>query len=107
MFSLQTSVSFCILVYEFQFQFLLYFLAARVNGLACKNPAMVNDFFFSGLNITGNTSNPVGYRVTPDVTVAQLPGLHPWHLNGAHRLCTMGVSTLPTLTPEPPRSLQF
>ncbi|KAK2976919.1 hypothetical protein RJ640_015895, partial [Escallonia rubra] len=49
----------------------------RVNGLACKNPMNVqaDDFFFSGLNIMGNTSNPVGSEVTP-VTVAQLPGLN-------------------------------
>ncbi|KAL7218936.1 hypothetical protein ACSBR2_012075 [Camellia fascicularis] len=49
----------------------------RVNGLACKNPMLVeaNDFFFSGLHITGNTSNPVGSKVTP-VSVAQLPGLN-------------------------------
>ncbi|KAK2999860.1 hypothetical protein RJ639_024014 [Escallonia herrerae] len=51
--------------------------SARVNGLACKNPMNVqaDDFFFSGLNIMGNTSNPVGSKVTP-VTVAQLPGLN-------------------------------
>ncbi|KAK2969728.1 hypothetical protein RJ640_015872 [Escallonia rubra] len=54
-----------------------------------------DDFFFSGLNIMGNTSNPVGSKVTP-VTVAQLPGLNtlgismvridyaPWGLNPPH-----------------------
>lgn len=54
-----------------------------------------NDFFFSGLNITGNTSNPAGSKVTP-VTVAQLPGLNtlgismvridyaPWGINPPH-----------------------
>ncbi|KAA8524690.1 hypothetical protein F0562_011113 [Nyssa sinensis] len=71
--------------------------AARVNGFACKNPMLVqaNDFFFSGLNIAGNTSNPVGSKVTP-VTVAQLPGLNtlgiamarvdyePWGVNPPH-----------------------
>ncbi|KAM7524818.1 hypothetical protein LguiA_014720 [Lonicera macranthoides] len=48
-----------------------------VNGFACKNPMSVqaNDFFFSGLHLVGNTSNPVGSRVTP-VTVVQLPGLN-------------------------------
>ncbi|KAA8524692.1 hypothetical protein F0562_011115 [Nyssa sinensis] len=70
---------------------------ARVNGFACKNPMLVqaNDFFFSGLNIAGNTSNPVGSKVTP-VTVAQLPGLNtlgiamarvdyePWGVNPPH-----------------------
>ncbi|KAG8371848.1 hypothetical protein BUALT_Bualt12G0005700 [Buddleja alternifolia] len=51
--------------------------SARVNGQACKNPALVgaNDFFFSGLHLPGNTSNPNGSRVTP-VSVAQLPGLN-------------------------------
>ncbi|CAH1433438.1 unnamed protein product [Lactuca virosa] len=49
----------------------------QVNGLACKDPKLVQatDFFFSGLNLIGNTSNAVGSRVTP-VTVAQLPGLN-------------------------------
>ncbi|XP_073136110.1 putative germin-like protein 2-1 [Henckelia pumila] len=48
-----------------------------VNGFACKDPKLVqaDDFFFSGLNITGNTSNPVGSKVTP-VTVTQIPGLN-------------------------------
>lgn len=49
----------------------------QVNGLACKDPKLVQatDFFFSGLNMIGNTSNAVGSRVTP-VTVAQIPGLN-------------------------------
>ncbi|KAF5738367.1 germin-like protein 1 [Tripterygium wilfordii] len=48
-----------------------------VNGLACKEPekARANDFFFSGLNVAGNTSNAVGSRVTA-VNVAQIPGLN-------------------------------
>ncbi|KAM7524822.1 hypothetical protein LguiA_014724 [Lonicera macranthoides] len=68
-----------------------------VNGLACKNPMLVqaNDFFFSGLHLAGNTLNPVGSKVTP-VTVAQLPGLNslgismvridysPWGINPPH-----------------------
>ncbi|KAM7530393.1 hypothetical protein LguiB_033803 [Lonicera macranthoides] len=51
--------------------------AVLVNGFACKNPMQVevNDFFFSGLHLAGNTSNPVGSKVTP-VTVAQLTGLN-------------------------------
>ncbi|KAL0405006.1 UNVERIFIED_CONTAM: putative germin-like protein 2-1 [Sesamum radiatum] len=51
--------------------------SAKVNGLACKNPAsvQVNDFSFSGLHLPGNTKNPLGSTVTP-VTVAQLPGLN-------------------------------
>ncbi|KAF8029090.1 hypothetical protein BT93_E1688 [Corymbia citriodora subsp. variegata] len=68
-----------------------------VNGLACKDPKTVqaNDFFFSGLDLPGNTSNPVGSKVTP-VTVTQLPGLNtlgismaridiaPWGINPPH-----------------------
>ncbi|KAK6916865.1 Cupin 1 [Dillenia turbinata] len=51
--------------------------AVLVNGFACKNPKQVqaNDFFFSGLHLPGNTSNPVGSKVTP-VTVVQIPGLN-------------------------------
>ncbi|EEF39207.1 putative germin-like protein 2-1 [Ricinus communis] len=68
-----------------------------VNGLACKDPKQVqaSDFSFSGLHITGNTTNPVGSKVTP-VTAAQLPGLNtlgismaridfaPWGINPPH-----------------------
>ncbi|PKI43039.1 germin-like protein subfamily 1 member 20 [Punica granatum] len=56
--------------------------AVFVNGKFCKNPKLVNtnDFFLSGLNIPGNTSNPIGSTVTP-VFVDQLPGLN-----------TMGIS---------------
>ncbi|KAL2539286.1 Germin-like protein subfamily 1 member 17 [Abeliophyllum distichum] len=68
-----------------------------VNGHACKDPklAQANDFFFSGLHLAGNTSNPVGSRVTP-VNVAQIPGLNtlgislvridyaPWGINPPH-----------------------
>ncbi|KAJ4824811.1 hypothetical protein Tsubulata_048606, partial [Turnera subulata] len=71
--------------------------AVIVDGLVCKNPATVaaNDFSFSGLHIPGNTSNPVGSKVTP-VTVSQLPGLNtlgismaridfaPWGINPPH-----------------------
>ncbi|KAK6288993.1 hypothetical protein POUND7_000534 [Theobroma cacao] len=48
-----------------------------VNGKFCKDPklAKAEDFFFSGLNIPRNTSNPVGSTVTP-VNVAQIPGLN-------------------------------
>ncbi|XP_020232972.1 putative germin-like protein 2-1 [Cajanus cajan] len=48
-----------------------------VNGLACKDPTLVeaNDFFFRGLHLAGNTTNPVGSKVTP-VTFSQLPGLN-------------------------------
>ncbi|GMN64442.1 hypothetical protein TIFTF001_033507 [Ficus carica] len=68
-----------------------------VNGFVCKDPklAEANDFFFSGLHIPGNTSNPVGSRVTP-VAVSQIPGLNtlgislvridyaPWGINPPH-----------------------
>ncbi|KAH7836540.1 hypothetical protein Vadar_002711 [Vaccinium darrowii] len=48
-----------------------------VNGFVCKDPNLVeaNDFFFSGLNITGNTANGLGVAVTP-VFTTQLPGLN-------------------------------
>ncbi|KAG8383943.1 hypothetical protein BUALT_Bualt04G0066500 [Buddleja alternifolia] len=51
--------------------------AFQVEKKICKNPNMVvaDDFFFSGLNIPGNTSNPLGSRVTT-VNVNQLPGLN-------------------------------
>ncbi|CAB4276591.1 unnamed protein product [Prunus armeniaca] len=68
-----------------------------VNGLVCKDPklAEANDFFFSGLHLSGNTSNAVGSRVTP-VNVAQIAGLNalgisiaridyaPWGINPPH-----------------------
>lgn len=48
-----------------------------VNGKLCKDPklATADDFFFSGLDKAGNTSNAVGSRVTP-VGLAQIPGLN-------------------------------
>ncbi|XP_073145466.1 germin-like protein subfamily 1 member 14 [Henckelia pumila] len=48
-----------------------------VNGKICKNPNIVSadDFYLSGLNKPGNTSNPLGSRVTP-VNVNQIPGLN-------------------------------
>ncbi|XP_010251866.1 PREDICTED: putative germin-like protein 2-1 [Nelumbo nucifera] len=48
-----------------------------VNGKFCKNPyyTTADDFFFSGLDKPGNTSNSVGSKVTP-VNVMQLPGLN-------------------------------
>ncbi|CAN6553481.1 unnamed protein product [Malus baccata var. baccata] len=51
--------------------------ATRVNGLPCLDSklATAEHFFFSGLHIPGNTSNPVGGKVTP-VNVAQIPGLN-------------------------------
>ncbi|KAL0383760.1 UNVERIFIED_CONTAM: putative germin-like protein 2-3 [Sesamum calycinum] len=51
--------------------------STRVNGLPCKDPATVqaDDFFFSGLHVAGNTTNPFGAALTP-VTVTQVPGLN-------------------------------
>ncbi|XP_002267617.1 putative germin-like protein 2-2 [Vitis riparia] len=51
--------------------------SARVNGLACMDSklAQAGHFSFAGLHVPGNTSNPLGSRVTP-VTVGQLPGLN-------------------------------
>ncbi|XP_006349265.1 germin-like protein subfamily 1 member 13 [Solanum tuberosum] len=51
--------------------------AVFVNGKFCKDPKLVvaEDFFKSGLNMPGNTSNNVGSAVTP-VNVNNLPGLN-------------------------------
>ncbi|XP_047336402.1 putative germin-like protein 2-3 [Impatiens glandulifera] len=71
--------------------------SARVNGVPCKDPSLAkaSDFFFSGLHIPGNTSSPVGSKVTP-VGITQLPGLNtlgislvridyaPWGINPPH-----------------------
>jgi len=48
-----------------------------VNGFACKDPktAVVEDFHFSGLHMSGNTSNKQGSAVTA-VNVAQIAGLN-------------------------------
>ena len=48
-----------------------------VNGKVCKDPtlAIANDFFFSGLNIPGNTTNKVGSNVTL-VNVDKIAGLN-------------------------------
>lgn len=52
-------------------------VAVFLNGLVCKDPklATADDFFFAGLNIPGNTMNPLGSAVTP-VFTPQLPGLN-------------------------------
>ncbi|KAL4184541.1 hypothetical protein AMTRI_Chr10g1570 [Amborella trichopoda] len=68
-----------------------------VNGKVCKDPklATAKDFFFPGLDKPGNTSNPLGSKVTP-VFVMQLLGLNtlgvsiaridfaPWGQNPPH-----------------------
>ncbi|KAL6201530.1 hypothetical protein ACLB2K_025244 [Fragaria x ananassa] len=71
--------------------------SVSVNGHVCKDPKLVvaDDFFFSGLHLAGNTSNPAGSKVTP-ANVAQIPGLNtfgislaridyaPWGINAPH-----------------------
>ncbi|RVX18835.1 Germin-like protein subfamily 1 member 14 [Vitis vinifera] len=49
-----------------------------VNGKFCKDPklASADDFFYYGLHIPGNITNPVGSMVTP-VNVEQIPDLTP------------------------------
>nr|GFB30401.1 putative germin-like protein 2-1 [Tanacetum cinerariifolium] len=68
-----------------------------VNGYTCKDPSSVQaeDFYYGGLHKMGNTSNPLGSKVTP-VFVTQLPGLNtlgislaridfaPWGINPPH-----------------------
>ncbi|KAL2895413.1 putative germin-like protein 2-1 [Bienertia sinuspersici] len=48
-----------------------------VNGFFCKNPmeAKPEDFFFSGLDVAGDTVNKVGSNVTT-VSVVEFPGLN-------------------------------
>ena len=55
----------------------MHIIAARLNGLACLDSKLVTaqHFSFSGVHIAGNTSNPLGSRVTP-VNVVQIPGLN-------------------------------
>ncbi|XP_024027973.1 germin-like protein subfamily 1 member 17 isoform X1 [Morus notabilis] len=51
--------------------------ALFVNGKFCKDPkyAKAEDFFFSGLNIAGDTTHKVGSNVT-NVNVDKIPGLN-------------------------------
>ena len=59
-------------------QWQTFLCAVFVNGKFCKDPTLVtaNDFFFSGLNIPGNTAaNKVGSSVNL-VNVDKLPGLN-------------------------------
>ena len=55
--------------------FLIISFTVFVNGKFCKDPKLVtaNDFFFSVKE--GNTSNPLGSKVTP-VNVNQILGLN-------------------------------
>ncbi|XP_022743804.1 germin-like protein subfamily 1 member 14 [Durio zibethinus] len=48
-----------------------------VNGRFCNDPKLdeAEDFFFSGLNMPGKTSNQLGLKVTPAI-VEQIPGLN-------------------------------
>jgi quercetin dioxygenase-like cupin family protein len=68
-----------------------------IGNSECKDPKLVeaNDFFFTGIHIAGNTTNPAGSKVTP-VFASQLPGLNtlgisiaridiaPWGINPLH-----------------------
>ncbi|KAL2244603.1 putative germin-like protein 2-1 [Sesamum indicum] len=58
--------------------------AVRVNGFACLDPKQVtpDHFLFRGLNIPGNTSNPLGSFINRP-TVLEIPGLN-----------TLGISTV-------------
>ncbi|KDP34917.1 hypothetical protein JCGZ_09205 [Jatropha curcas] len=49
----------------------------RVNGFPCKDPKQVqaNDFFFTGLHLPTNTSNPSGLG-SNIITATRLPGLN-------------------------------
>lgn len=49
----------------------------RINGLPCKDPATVtaDDFFLTGLDVPGNTTNRIGSAITP-MNVARVPGLN-------------------------------
>ncbi|GMP52424.1 hypothetical protein CsSME_00018243 [Camellia sinensis var. sinensis] len=96
-------ISFCYLVHSFEPSPLQDFCVAdtdssvRVNGFVCRNPMMAqaSDFSLTGLNLPGDTSNPLGSAITP-ATVAQIPGLNtlgismvridyaPWGLNPPH-----------------------
>ncbi|CAN1765801.1 Germin-like protein subfamily 1 member 18 [Linum perenne] len=53
------------------------FATVFVNGNVCKDPKKVtaDDFFLSGLDKPGNTSNPVGSKVTL-INVDRIPGLN-------------------------------
>ncbi|XP_049401381.1 putative germin-like protein 2-1 [Solanum stenotomum] len=96
-------LSFCCVVLAFEPSPMQDFCVAdptstvKVNGLSCKDPKSVitEDFFFSGLQLAGNTSNTFGSKVTP-ANVAQIQGLNtlgislarvdyaPWGINPPH-----------------------
>lgn len=52
-------------------------MAVLENGFVCKDPKVVKaeDFYISGLNLRGNTSNPFGSYANR-ITVKELPGLN-------------------------------
>ncbi|EEF40996.1 germin-like protein subfamily 3 member 1 [Ricinus communis] len=58
--------------------------AGSPSGYACRNPALVtaDDFVFSGLGTSGNTTNIISAAVTP-AFVQQFPGLNGLGLSGA------------------------
>ncbi|KAK9999245.1 hypothetical protein SO802_018848 [Lithocarpus litseifolius] len=63
---------------HFNFKHIIGLFVEFVNGKFCKDPTTVtaNDFFFSGLNIPGNTAaNKLGSSVNL-VNIDKLPGLN-------------------------------
>ncbi|KAK1303274.1 putative germin-like protein 2-2 [Acorus calamus] len=78
-----------------------------VNGFVYKNPMDVNagDFFFSGLNKTGNTNNRLGSNVTT-VDVNKIAGLNTLGISLAHIDFAFTGSTHHTHTPEQRRYLR-
>lgn len=65
-------------VYLTNFVFVhIVYIVIRVNGLPCLDSklAQADHFSFEGLHIPGNTTNPLGVKITP-VNVAQIPGLN-------------------------------
>uniref|UniRef100_A0A6N2LWA8 Cupin type-1 domain-containing protein n=1 Tax=Salix viminalis TaxID=40686 RepID=A0A6N2LWA8_SALVM len=95
--------------------------AVFLNGKFCKDPklAEAKDFFFSGLDIARNTSNPIGSVITP-ANVAQIPGLNTLGIsmarvdyapndpnspggNSVCRLCHIEPDNVHNQSPEPGR----
>ncbi|CAL5335678.1 unnamed protein product [Camellia sinensis] len=106
-------ISFCSLVHSFEPSPLQDFCVAdtdssvRVNGFVCRNPmlAQASHFSLMGLNLPGNTSNPLGSAITPAI-VAQFqgstPSASPWSASTTLRgALTLLTSTLVPLKSSP------
>ena len=76
-----------------------------MNGKFCKDPKLTEaeDFFFSGLDKPGNTSNPVASNVTT-VNVEQIKGLNTLGISMVRIDYDYMAKTLLTLTLVPLRS---